>query len=72
MTVKKQAKQGSYQKGKDKLQDVLDVAADLLIESGYHNFSMRKVADAAGSKPRFYRAKNGGHYRGPAAGHLAR
>ncbi|MBE9539314.1 MAG: TetR/AcrR family transcriptional regulator [Proteobacteria bacterium] len=48
MTGKKQAKQGSYQKGKDKRQDVLEVAAELLIESGYHNFSMRKVADAAG------------------------
>jgi AcrR family transcriptional regulator len=48
VTVKKQAKQGSYQKGKDKRQNVLEVAADVLIESGYHNFSMRKVADAAG------------------------
>ena len=48
VAVKKQAKQGSYHKGKDKRQDVLEVAADLLIESGYHNFSMRKVADAAG------------------------
>lgn len=48
MTVKRQAKQGSYQKGKDKRQDVLEAAVDLLIESGYHNFSMRKVADAAG------------------------
>ena len=46
--AKKKARQGSYKKGEDKRQHVLEAAADLLIESGYHNFSMRKVADAAG------------------------
>ena len=48
MTAKKKARQGAYKKGKDKRQHVVEAAADLLIESGYHNFSMRKVADAAG------------------------
>jgi AcrR family transcriptional regulator len=48
VTVKKKATQGAYQKGKDKRQYILEAAAELLIESGYHNFSMRKVADAAG------------------------
>jgi AcrR family transcriptional regulator len=48
VTATKKARQGAYKKGKDKRQHVLEAAADLLIESGYHNFSMRKVADAAG------------------------
>ena len=48
MTAKTAARQGSYKKGEAKRQYVLEAAADLLIESGYHNFSMRKVADAAG------------------------
>jgi AcrR family transcriptional regulator len=46
--VKEKTRQGAYQKGRDKRQYVLEAAADLLIDSGYHNFSMRKVADAAG------------------------
>ena len=48
MTESNTSRQGAYQKGKDKRQDILDAAAALLIDSGYHNFSMRKVADAAG------------------------
>ncbi len=48
MTVSNKARQGAYQKGKDKRQHILEAAAELLIDSGYHNFSMRKVADAAG------------------------
>lgn len=46
--AKNTARQGAYKKGRDKRLQVLEAAADLLIESGYHNFSMRKVADAAG------------------------
>jgi len=46
--VSNKARQGAYQKGKDKRQHILEAAAELLIDSGYHNFSMRKVADAAG------------------------
>jgi len=48
VTESNTSRQGAYQKGKDKRQDILDAAAALLIDSGYHNFSMRKVADAAG------------------------
>jgi len=48
VTVSNKARQGAYQKGKDKRQHILEAAAELLIDSGYHNFSMRKVADAAG------------------------
>ena len=40
--------QGAYRKGKDKRNHILDVARDLLIDAGYHNFSLRKVAEKAG------------------------
>jgi AcrR family transcriptional regulator len=40
--------QGAYQKGKDKRKQILDVARELLIDAGYHNFSLRKVAEKAG------------------------
>ena len=42
------ASQGAYKKGKDKRNQILDVARDLLIDEGYHNFSLRKVAEKAG------------------------
>jgi AcrR family transcriptional regulator len=42
------ANQGAYKKGKDKRNQILDVATDLLIDAGYHNFSLRKVAEKAG------------------------
>lgn len=40
--------QGAYKKGKDKRKQILNVARDLLIDEGYHNFSLRKVAEKAG------------------------
>jgi len=43
-------KNGVYQKGKTRINDILDAAFGLLVDSGYHNFSMRKVAEAAGIK----------------------
>jgi AcrR family transcriptional regulator len=46
--AKTQASQGAYKKGKDRRNHILDVARDLLIDSGYHNFSLRKVAEKAG------------------------
>lgn len=46
--TKAQASQGAYKKGQDRRKHILDVARDLLIDSGYHNFSLRKVAEKAG------------------------
>lgn len=42
------AQNGTYKKGKDSAAAILDAASQLLIEVGYHNFSLRKVASAAG------------------------
>jgi AcrR family transcriptional regulator len=42
------ASQGAYKKGKDKRNQILNVARDLLIDEGYHNLSLRKVAEKAG------------------------
>ena len=42
------ASQGAYKKGKDTRNQILNVARDLLIDEGYHNFSLRKVAEHAG------------------------
>lgn len=42
------ASQGAYKKGKDTRNQILNVARDLLIDEGYHNFSLRKVAENAG------------------------
>jgi AcrR family transcriptional regulator len=39
---------GAYKKGKDRRLQILRAARKCLIDSGYHNFSMRKVADSAG------------------------
>jgi AcrR family transcriptional regulator len=39
---------GTYAKGKLRAAGILDAAITLLIERGYHNLSMRKVADQAG------------------------
>lgn len=39
---------GRSQKGKDSVERILQAATDLLMDQGYHNFSLRKVADAAG------------------------
>lgn len=50
MAVAKTQKNGVYQKGKSRINEILDAATRLVIDSGYHNFSMRKVADAAGIK----------------------
>lgn len=50
LTSAKKAKNGVHSKGKNRINDILDAAHELLINEGYHNFSMRKVADAAGIK----------------------
>ncbi|MBR9910086.1 MAG: TetR/AcrR family transcriptional regulator [Gammaproteobacteria bacterium] len=39
---------GSHAKGQKRFDKIVECALQLLIERGYHNFSMRKVADAAG------------------------
>lgn len=46
--MKAKTKGGGYQKGKDRRVQILDSARSLLIESGYHNFSLRKVAENSG------------------------
>ena len=50
METAKAQKNGVYQKGKERINNILDAATALLIDSGYSNFSMRKVADSAGIK----------------------
>lgn len=50
MSSTNKVKNGVYSKGKSRINDILDAAHQLLIDAGYHNFSMRKVADAAGIK----------------------
>lgn len=50
LETSKAQKSGVYQKGKDRINNILDAATTLLIDIGYSNFSMRKVADAAGIK----------------------
>ena len=37
-----------YSKGEQRINLILEAAELLLIDSGYHNFSMRKVATKAG------------------------
>ena len=39
---------GTYAKGKTRASDIIDAAIDLLVDQGYHNLSMRKIADRAG------------------------
>lgn len=39
---------GTYAKGRTRAADILDVAIGVLIDHGYHRFSLRKVADGAG------------------------
>lgn len=41
------ADKGRYSKGKSSVENILQAATDLLIDQGYHKFSLRKVADAA-------------------------
>lgn len=50
VATSKTQKNGVYQKGKSRINEIIDAATGVLIDSGYHNFSMRKVADAAGIK----------------------
>ncbi|MBT4518597.1 MAG: TetR/AcrR family transcriptional regulator [Halieaceae bacterium] len=45
---KKGSKRGSYKKGEDRKDTILDAAYNLLINSGYYNLSLRKIADSAG------------------------
>ena len=39
---------GTYAKGRTRAEDVLDAAVAVLIKHGYHNFTLRRVADEAG------------------------
>ena len=39
---------GTYAKGRTRAADVLDAAVRVLIEHGYHDFSLRRVAEEAG------------------------
>jgi AcrR family transcriptional regulator len=39
---------GTYAKGRTRAADILDAGVSVLIEHGYHNFSLRRVADEAG------------------------
>lgn len=39
---------GKFSKGRNSAERILQHATDVLIDSGYHNFSLRKVASAAG------------------------
>jgi AcrR family transcriptional regulator len=38
---------GTYAKGRTRAEDILDAAVTVLIEHGYHNFSLRRVAEEA-------------------------
>jgi len=42
------AEAGVYAKGKSRASEIVDAAISLLIERGYHNLSMRGVAESAG------------------------
>ena len=42
------ARAGSYQKGEERVIAILNAAVTILVNSGYHNFSLRKVASEAG------------------------
>jgi AcrR family transcriptional regulator len=39
---------GTYAKGRTRAADILDAGVSVLIEHGYHNLSLRRVADEAG------------------------
>lgn len=41
-------RKASYRAGEDRIKSILKAAESILIESGYHNFSLRKVADKDG------------------------
>lgn len=41
---------GTYDKGKKTVDRILSAASTVLIDNGYHNFSLRRVADKAGIK----------------------
>jgi AcrR family transcriptional regulator len=43
-----QTVRGTYAKGRTRASDILDAAVTVLIEHGYHNLSLRRVADEAG------------------------
>lgn len=45
---KKHPKKGSYNKGQERVLQILQAARDILIESGYHSLTMRKIAAAVG------------------------
>lgn len=41
-------KRGSHPKGQKRFDEIVDSALELLIDRGYHNFSIRKVAESVG------------------------
>ncbi len=46
----KKPRSGIYSKGQNRVSTIIAAAENILIEEGYHNFSLRKVAAAAGIK----------------------
>lgn len=46
----KKPRSGIYSKGQNRVATIITAAENILIEEGYHNFSLRKVATAAGIK----------------------
>lgn len=48
--TKKTSRTGIYSKGQRRVLSIVAAAENVLIEEGYHNFSLRKVAAAAGIK----------------------
>ncbi len=50
ISVSKKPRGGIYSKGQSRVSSIITAAENILIEEGYHNFSLRKVAAAAGIK----------------------
>lgn len=50
MQKKRTTRGGTYSKGQSRVLSIIEAAEDILIEEGYHNFSLRKVASKAGIK----------------------
>jgi len=48
--AKKSSRSGTYSKGQRRVLSIVAAAENVLIEEGYHNFSLRKVAATAGIK----------------------
>lgn len=47
---------GIYRKGQEKIVHILEAAGDILIDHGYADLTMRKIANAAGVTPNLEKA----------------